>query len=145
MKRRLLLIAIAALAVAACDTATPADEPAAIDRGTAQVARIVAAYVAPDELVFEPADLLVGEEAIAAAEADGAEAFDFYVRDHPDRRVTLPVAADVRVSVVDCAAACEEGAPSDYGTLTRTADPNGLYRVTILDGTVTAIDAIYLP
>ena len=108
------------------------------------VATIVAAYVAPDELVFEPAELLVGDEAVAAA-ADGAEATDFYVRRHPGSRATAPVDADVRVTAVDCAAGCEEGAPSDYGTLTLEADGSGLHRLTIRDGMIVAIDAVYLP
>ena len=109
------------------------------------VATIVAAYVAPDELVYEPAELLVGEEAAAAAEADGAEVLDFHVRHHPDARSTAPVAADVRVTTVACTAACEEGAPSDYDSLTRDAGGRDLYRLTVHDGVVVAIDAVYLP
>ena len=106
---------------------------------------IVAAYVAPDELVFEPAELLVGQAAVDAAAADGAEANDFYVRRSPDDRRTIPVASDVVVTAVACDAGCVEGAPSDYGTLTLEATGNGLYEVTVDDGVVVAIDARYLP
>lgn len=125
-------------------TTAAAPQPDGITDGV-HVVTIVAAYVAPDELVFEPAELLVGEEAAAAAEADGTDATDFYVRRHPEDRSTVPVDRTVRVTAVDCTAACEEGAPSDYATLTREVDDQGLYRLTVRDGSVVAVDAVYLP
>ena len=145
----LVLAVAAAAALTLTVAAVTADErdtdpPRAVATDTS-FARIVAAYVAPDEIVFEPADLLTGDAAADAATADGAEVMDFYVRDHPDRRTTLPVAGDVRVTVVDCTAACEEGAPGDYGSLTLDVEHSQLYRLTVDDGVVTAIDEVYLP
>jgi hypothetical protein len=74
------------------------------------VGRIVAAHVAPDELVFRPVELLVGEEARAAAEADGAEAFDYYVRERTGDQAVVPVDGDVVVTAVDCSGGCVEAA-----------------------------------
>jgi len=109
------------------------------------VGRIIAAYVAPDEIVFRAAELLVGDEAAAAAEAEGAEAFGYYIREGTGGQLALPVDGKVAVTTVDCTAGCEEGAPTDYGSLTRTADGTSLHRLTIRDGAVVAIGAIYLP
>lgn len=141
------VVAIGAASADDDHAAAPADAGAGeseVPRGD-EVVRIVDAYVAPDELVIEPAELFVGEAAAAAATADGAEVLDFYVRAHPDERATLPVASDVRVTIVDCTTACVEGVPSTYDELTLDADRSRLYRLTTDDGLVTGIDAIYLP
>ena len=144
-----LAVAIAIPAVAVVAVAGAADDDRSVDTESSttdvRVGRITAAYVAPDELVFEPVELHTGVAARAAAAADGAEAFDFYVRETGEAPRTVPVAGDVTVTVVDCSAACEEGSPSDYASLTLTADGTTLHRVTFEDGAAVAIDAVYLP
>jgi hypothetical protein len=96
--------------------------------------RIVAAYVAPDELVFDVQDLIPGDT------EDGA----YTIRDVEPGNVSLPVASDVTVTRVSCDAGCAEGITGDYGTLTTTVQPSDGYRVTIEDGVVVAIDQQYL-
>jgi hypothetical protein len=57
----------------------------------------------------------------------------------------LPVGGDVDVTAVDCRTACVEGAASDDGSLTRTADGDDLHRVVVRDGAVVAVHQVYLP
>jgi hypothetical protein len=112
--------------------------------------RLTAAYVAPDEVLFDPAQLLEGEAAREAAIEDGVpadEIGDFYIRDDDGEALSLPVSTAVVVTTVDCSGSgCVEGAAGDYGTLTRTvADTPGSYWLVVEDGVVVEIDEQYLP
>jgi hypothetical protein len=110
--------------------------------------RITAAYVAPGEVVFDRRELLVGDEARAAAVADGREALDHHIRDTGLPRVVLPASDDTTVTVVDCGGAgCVEGKAVPYGDFTRSfADPAAgqrYFRVVVDDGAIVRIDEQY--
>ena len=90
--------------------------------------RLDAAYVAPAEAVFD------------AMRLDPEGPVD--VGPGP---LSLPVAPDVAVTLVDCADGCVEGAPGDYGALTRSLDGTSWFRVTVERGTITRIDQAYVP
>ena len=158
MNRTRSLILASALAVAGGVGATVLlvdggddDERAVVEQDTTELAdgehvgRVDAAYVAPGELVFRPVQFFVGEAAQRAAAEDGAEAFDFYIREGSATPVVLPVGERVAVTAVDCSAACVEGAASDYDALTRSADGDDLHRVVVREGAVVAVHQLYLP
>jgi len=94
-----------------------------------------AAYVAPDEVVFDVAELIPGDT------EDGA----YTIRDTDGGNLTLPVDDGVVVTVVTCEAACNEGASLDYGALTRAVRDGDAYWLTVEDGLVVGIDQQYLP
>lgn len=56
-------------------------------------------------LVFDLACFFTGDAAVAAAEEDGAEAVDFYIRNQNPTTFTVPVAVGIRVWTVDATAA----------------------------------------
>jgi hypothetical protein len=99
---------------------------------------------------------LTGEEARVAYEQEtgdpGGPPNDYYIKNENSRLRTLPVAADVRVTVVDPGA---DSRPSTFGDLpalfaTRFVPDGGRltsnpFWLTLEDGTVTAMEEQYLP
>jgi hypothetical protein len=106
-----------------------------------------------DTVTLELAQLLSGEEALAAAEADGQDVEgglpnDFYVDDLGEQ-VTLTLAEEVSVQVIDCTEAC---VPVDValddlvdGTVTPYNGDRALVEVAVEEGTVRTLTELYLP
>jgi hypothetical protein len=114
---------------------------------------------------FDQAEFLVGEEANAAARADGSIGSgetvpnDYYIRNADTGTVRLAVAQTVRVTIVQCPTSCREGVQGTFVGLTRSfiapkanttyADryrgPNSQYWVTLRSGRVVAVDEQYVP
>lgn len=107
------------------------------------------AWVSPPELSFDEVELFVGDEAVAAATADGVdpdEVGDYYIRDREHRSEALPVSLDVAVRVVDCTGSgCVEGSPIGYDEFTVDRDENGHFWITVDGGVVVRIEQMYLP
>lgn len=154
---------LGAVLVAADDTSEPSRPPDAHEPPVTdgrRFGRISAAYVGPPELVFDPMEFLVGDEAERAARADGVpedDIRDFYIRNPEEGTVSLGVASDVVVTRVDCSGGgCVEGRAGDYDAFTLSFDPerrgddgyrgaDGWYWLTIKDGIVVSIDEQYVP
>lgn len=60
-----------------------------------------AAAISADSISLDLACFFIGEAAVAAATADGAEAFDFYVRNQNPKLYTVPVALSATVHFLD--------------------------------------------
>ena len=97
-----------------------------------------AAYVAPDEVVFDAMVLSSGDG------DDGA----YTLRNPSTATVAIPVAPSVSVTVVRCEASCTEGHPLDYAALTRRLEGDAgrtmYFSLTIDEGVVVRIDETYL-
>lgn len=115
-------------------------------------------------LSVDVADFLIGDEANRAAVAAGAieegESVpnDYFVRNEDEATVTVPVAADVRVTHIQCAPTCREKIPGRFDAFAASFREGGSgsladeyrgaesqYWITVADGEVTAIDEQYLP
>lgn len=104
---------------------------------------------------FDAAELLSGDEARDAAREDGEIGEDedlpndFYVRDPSAEVVTLAVAADATVELVDCDAGCEPAAVDRDDFLSGESEafngPAALYEIEVVDGEIVSITEIYLP
>ena len=102
---------------------------------------------------FDPAQLLGGDEAVEAAEEDGAVVTErgSYVRNPSTRSVPVTLAEAVRLRLLrPCCARTEvpfdewvEGFEPDGRTFYGTSASH--YELTIEDGTVVAVDEVYLP
>jgi hypothetical protein len=133
--------------------ATPASTSALADG--LHVARIVAIDAPVSAIEIDLAEMLTGEEAIAAAREAGVIGpdedlpNDFYVRDLDDAVHHVGIDRDAVVELVDCTAACQlvEVTLADF--LAERAVPfnaeYALFEITITDGRVTAVSEIYLP
>lgn len=105
------------------------------------------------QLEFDPAELLEGDEAAEAAEADGGVVTErgAYVRNPSTRTRAVTLAKDVRLRLLRPCCTLTEASfdewladfePDDrsfYGTAVSH------YELTIEDGTVIAVDEVYLP
>ena len=117
-------------------------------------------------LEFDRAQWFSGEDGERAAREDGAIGADeplsndYYIRNSDKSVVTLRVADDVRITRVECPAACKEGVAGElapfaasfthegehgatYADGYRGADSQ--YWITVEDGVVVAIDEKYIP
>lgn len=146
---------------AAEPTAKPAAEPAA--KPTARPAVIADGSHAGRLVAITTADvtvklvrILTGEEAIAAAKADGGAGLDddgtlpndIYIQDL-DRVVTIPVTGDGGFRIYDCAGGCQivgttltalaSGEAVPYG------GPNAVVNLTVDQGVVVSFEEQYLP
>jgi hypothetical protein len=131
-------------------TAVPAGDPPALTDGAHQGWLV---DIGQDTVTLELARLLSGEEALAAAEADGEDVEgglpnDFYV-DDLDEQVTLSLAEDVSVQVIDCTEACVpvDVAVDDLidGTVAPYNGDRALVEVAVEEGTVRTLTELYLP
>ena len=155
-----LLVALATAVLASCGPAlAPADGGASAgdaSGGTVLAGTMEGFITAADAgtITFDEIEVLAGEEAAAAREADGEppveDGLDVpYLRNPAAEAYELPVASDVRVEVFDCTAECAlvdwgyddlvGGTPLPYGS---EASP---FTVTVHEGEVVEITEIYLP
>jgi hypothetical protein len=131
-------------------TAVPAGRDPALTDGIHQGWLV---SVDQDTITLELARLLSGEEALAAAEADGEDVEgglpnDFYV-DDLDEQVALALAEEVSVQVIDCTETC---VPIDValddlidGTVAPYNSDRALVEVALEGGTVRTLTELYLP
>jgi hypothetical protein len=132
------------------NASNPDDDEVALADGS-YFGRIVAAYVAPGEIVFDRRELLVGDQARAAA-ADRREVTDFAIRDTGLPRLVLPTADTTIVTRVECGdGGCAQGRPQTYDEFSRsfaeTFETAGerWFQVLVDDGIVVRIDEQYFP
>jgi hypothetical protein len=119
------------------------------------VARIVSIDAPVSAIEIDLAEMLTGEEAVAAARADGEIGpdedlpNDFYVRDLDDTVHHVGIDDDAVVALIDCNGGCQpvEVALSDFlvGKATPFNGEFALYEITVTGGRVSAITEIYLP
>jgi hypothetical protein len=105
-------------------------------------------------LAFDEVEVLAGEEAAAAREADG-EVVDPgvdipYIRDVDSGTVSAPVADDVTVRVIDCAGGGCELADWAWEDIVAGRDlpygpPDTVFTITVRDGRVVELAEVYLP
>src|SRR5262245_64633258 len=113
-------------------------------------------------LAFDEAEFLTGQEAQRAADEDGLiqpgepVPNDYYIRNPDKSTQTLPIANDAMITAHRCSL-CRNGQPGNLedflASFMKTGqtfeDPyrgaEGLYWLTIEDGTVVAIDEQYVP
>jgi hypothetical protein len=141
------------LALAGCGaqtTAVPAGEQPSLTDGIHQGWLI---SIDQQAITLELARFLSGEEALAAAEADGEEVEGalpdgFYV-DELDERVSLSLSEELSVQLIDCTEAClpVDVALDDLvdGTVRPYNGDRALVEVAIEDGTVRTLTELYLP
>jgi hypothetical protein len=141
------------LALAGCGAETPAvpvgEEPALTD-GIHQGWLV---SVDQDTITLELARFLSGEEALAAAAADGEEveggpADGFYV-DDLDEQASLALSEELSVQLLDCSEACM---PVDVeledlidGVVAPYNGDRALVEVAVEEGTVRTLTELYLP
>jgi hypothetical protein len=126
------------------DGGAPTEEDAAAaagaDDGTWHALLVTGA---DGEVTLDKVDLLLGDDAIAAMEADGVErdeALDpIYVRNASGVLRVLAVADDATVRVLDCADGCEP-VPGAVGDIPAAA----LVEVTVADGAVVALTEVHM-
>jgi hypothetical protein len=138
-------------------TAEPTTPPAEVEGGTLPDGEHSGFLVTLDasSIELDPAEMLSGDEAVEAARAagdlpeDGTLPNDFYIHDPDSDTVTLPVAAEPRVTVYDCAAGCEEAEVAYEDLVSGAVRPfnaeRALFRVTVAGGEVTGLSEIYFP
>jgi hypothetical protein len=148
-----LAVASLLLALAGCGsetTAVPAGEQPALTDGIHQGWLV---SVDQDTITLELARFLSGEEALAAAEADGEDVDgglpnDFYV-DDLDEQVAIAIAEEVSVQLIDCTEAClpVDVALDDLieGTVAPYNGDRALVEVAVEEGTVRTLTELYLP
>ena len=104
-------------------------------------------------LTLDVVQFLTGEEAEKAAQEDGQEAYDYYIRNQNKKLRTLPVGPKVRV-VVNTLTASETGSSSKDTEITlaklksyfdKGEAQKRVFYVTLTGGVVTKINEQYLP
>ena len=136
-RRALVTLVLAAAIVTAVLAASALTSSAGED--DRRFGQLHAAYVAPDEVVFDEMELVEGDT------DDGA----YTVRNPSGTTVALAVAPDVAVTAVDCGrSGCVEGVKVEYAALTRRLaggdGTSSYFWLTIDDGVVLRIDEQYL-
>jgi hypothetical protein len=131
-------------------TAVPAGEQPALTDGIHQGWLV---DIGRETVTLELARLLSGEEALAAAEADGEDVEgglpnDFYI-DDLDEQAKVYLSETLSVQLIDCSEAC---VPVDValddlvdGTVAPYNGERALVEVAVEDGTVRTLTELYLP
>jgi hypothetical protein len=135
------------------ETDPPTPTSQAIEDGD-HTGRLVA--ITTEDVTVELVRTLTGDEAVAAATADGGEALDddgalpndVYIQDL-DRAVTIPVAGDGGFRIYDCSGGCELiGTTLDAlasGQAAAAGGPNAVVDLTVDQGAVVSFEERYLP
>jgi hypothetical protein len=133
--------------------AKPAAKPAVISDGE-HAGRLVS--ITTTEVTVKLVRILTGEEAIAAAKADGGGALDddgtlpndMYIQDL-DRVVTIPVAGDGGFRIYDCSGGCQIVGTTVTALASGQAVPyggsNAVINLTVDHGVVVSFEEQYLP
>jgi hypothetical protein len=94
---------------------------------------------------FDLAYLLTGDEAAAAAKADGKELDgDFYIQNNNPKLREVPVDPHAEVIDIDYDACCD-GQPSTIADFATTIDHPTPVNLTMADGVATKVEELYFP
>lgn len=133
--------------------AGPTGTPAAVADGD-HAGRLIS--ITTTDVTVNMVRILTGEEAIAAARADGGAGLDddgtlpndIYIQDLR-RVVTIPVAGDGGFRIYDCSAACEivgtTLAALASGEVVPYGGPNAVINLTVDHGVIVSFEEQYLP
>ncbi len=95
---------------------------------------------------FDLAQLLTGEEAIAAAEEDGAEApNDYYIRNLNPRLRPIELGPDVSFNVILDGDGCCDPVGTTLEEFAANVGPDVPVLLTVVDGVITGADEVFFP